>query len=124
MSITRKLVIASFGVHVAYGAAMLAAPGRVGARWTGRPSPTVIADVPLRGIGGREVAMHAAGAVVLLRGASLRPWLLASLGGDITDITSSLIQREQLPDGGLRAVLLTGGGSALWTVALLVAAEV
>lgn len=123
MSTTRKMVIANFGVRVAYGAAMLAVPGRVGTRWTGRPSPTVSGDVPLRGIGGREVALHAAGTAVLLRGAPLRPWLLASLGGDLTDITSSLIQRKQLPSGGLRAVLLTGGGSALWTIALLVAAE-
>lgn len=123
MSTTRKMVIANFGVRVAYGAAMLAVTGRIGARWTGRPAPTASSDVPLRGIGGREVALHAAGTAALLRGAPLRPWLLASLGGDVIDITSSLIQRKQLPAGGLRAVLLTGGGSALWTIALLTAAE-
>ena len=123
MSVARKMTLLNFGVRVAYGASMLGVPGRVGAKWTGRPSPPVIADVPLRGIGGREVALHAAGAVALAKGAPLRPWLLASLGGDLTDISSSVLQRGQLPDGGLRAVLLTGGGSALWTIALLVAAE-
>lgn len=68
MSTARKMVIANCGVRVAYGAVMLAVPGRVGAR--GRAAtPPVIGDVLLRGIGGREVALHAAGAANLLRGA-------------------------------------------------------
>ena len=41
----------------------------------------------------------------------------------MTDLITSVTQRDQLPDGGLRAVLLTGGGSALLTLALLVASR-
>jgi hypothetical protein len=116
-----QATLVNFGLRIVYGAGMLVAPGRVGRKWVGRPSPAAASDVPLRGIGGREVALHLAGAQAILRGAPLRPWLLASLGGDLTDIASSLVQRRELADGGLRAVLLTGGGSALMTIALLAA---
>jgi hypothetical protein len=121
MTAARTAVLAAYGVRLAYGSAMLAAPGRVGTKWLGRPSPTAASDVPLRGIGGREIALHAAGLLAIGRGAPTRPWLLASLGGDVTDIVASVVQRDQLPEGGLRAVLLTGGGSALLTAALLAA---
>lgn len=100
---------------------MLAVPGRIGTPWLGRPSPSAPSDVPLRGVGGREVAVHLAGGAAILRGAPLRPWLLASLGGDLTDIASTIAQRRQLPPGGLRACLRAGGGSALLTLGLLAA---
>jgi hypothetical protein len=40
--------------------------------------------VPLRGIGGREIALHVVGGVAILGGGPTRPWLLASLAGDLT----------------------------------------
>jgi hypothetical protein len=118
---SRIAVLVNFGLRALYGAAMLAAPGRIGKPWLGRPSPSAPSDVPLRGVGGREVAVHLAGGAAILRGAPLRPWLLASLGGDLTDIASTIAQRRQLPAGGLRACLLAGGGSALLTLGLLAA---
>ena len=123
MTRSRIAVLANFGLRAAYGGAMLAAPGRIGKPWLGRPAPTAPSDVPLRGVGGREVALHLAGAGAILRGAALRPWLLASLGGDLTDIASTIAQRRQLPPGGLRACLLAGGGSALTTLGLIAAVE-
>jgi hypothetical protein len=121
MTRTNIAIFANFGLRAAYGAAMLAAPGRIGTPWLGRPSPSAPSDVPLRGVGGREVALHLAGGAAILRGARARPWLLASLGGDLTDIASTVAQRRQLPPGGLRACVLAGGGSALTTLGLLVA---
>lgn len=119
MTRSRLAVLANFGLRAAYGAAMLAVPGRIGGPWLGRPAPVATSDIPLRGIGGREVALHAAGAAAILTGAPSRPWLLASLGGDLTDIASTVAQRRQLPAGGLRACLLAGGSSALMTLALI-----
>ncbi len=116
-------VLANFGLRAAYGAAMLAVPGRIGGPWLGRPAPAAPSDVPLRGVGGREVALHLAGGAAILRGAPARPWLLASLGGDLTDIASTVAQRRQLPPGGLRACVLAGGASALMTLGLLAADE-
>jgi len=122
MARSRTAVLANFALRAAYGAAMLTTPGRIGEPWLGRPAPTAPSDVPLRGVGGREVALHLAGGAAILRGAPVRPWLLASLGGDLTDLASTIAQRRQLPPGGLRACLLAGGGSALLTIALLGAA--
>jgi len=121
MTRSRMAVLANFVLRAAYGGAMLAVPGRIGEPWLGRPAPTAASDVPLRGVGGREVAVHLAGTGAILRGGPCRPWLLASLGGDLTDIVSSVVQRRQLPSGGLRACLLAGGGSALMTLGLLAA---
>jgi hypothetical protein len=123
MDRSRAAVLVTCGLRVSYGIVMLAAPGRIGGPWIGRPSPTASSDVPLRGIGGREVALHLAGGSAILRGAPARPWLLASVGGDLTDIASSLRQRKQLPAGGLRACILTGGASVLMTLALIAATE-
>jgi hypothetical protein len=118
---SRIAVLANFGPRAAYGAAMLAVPGRIGRPWVGRPNPTAPSDIPLRGVGGREIAVHLAGAGAILRGAPPRPWLLASLGGDLTDLASTVAQRRQLPPGGLRACLLAAGASALMTAGLLAA---
>jgi hypothetical protein len=115
----RIAVLSNFGLRAGYGIVMLAAPGRIGGPWLGRPAPTAPSDVPLRGVGGREVALHLAGAAAILRDAPTRPWLLASLGGDLTDIAASVRQRAQLPERGLRACLLTGGGSVLMTLGLV-----
>ena len=121
MRSSRTAVLANFGLRAAYGTAMLATPGRIGKPWLGRPAPVAASDIPLRGVGGRELALHLAGGAAVVRGAPLRPWLLASLGGDLTDIASTIAQRRQLPPGGLRAFLLAGGGSALLTLGLLAA---
>ena len=121
MTRSRIALLANFGLRVAYGAAMLAVPGRVGAPWVGRPTPSAPSDVPLRGVGGREIAVHLAGAGAILRGGAARPWLLASLGGDLTDMASTVAQRRQLPPGGLRACLLAAGASSLMTLGLLAA---
>jgi len=123
VTLARGAVLANFGLRGAYGVAMLAAPGRIGRPWLGRPDPAAPSDVPLRGVGGRELALHATGAAAIVRSAPARTWLLASLSGDLTDIASSIVQRRQLPQGGLRACLLTGGGSALTTLVLLAVSD-
>ena len=123
MPASRTAALVNFGLRTAYGAVMIATPGRIGAPWLGRPAPTAASDVPLRGIGGRELALHLAGAAAILTGAPTRPWLAASLGGDLTDIASTFRSRRDLPTGGLRACVLTGGGSALMTIALIALAE-
>jgi hypothetical protein len=123
MTNLRTATLVNFGLRAAYGVFMLATPAKVGRPWVGHLAGTTASTVPLRGIGGRELALHAAGAAAVASGAPLRPWLLASLGGDLTDIITAAISRDDLPDGGFRAVLLTGGGSAVMTAALLAASE-
>jgi len=104
------------GLRVAYGAALVAAPCRLTARWLG-PGATQHAGgrVGLRALGTREVLLHAGALAALWRGEPLRPWLIASIGGDLGDIAWTASARSSLPDGSAPATVAVAGGSALLT---------
>jgi hypothetical protein len=107
---------AVLGLRVAYGAALVAAPCRLTARWLG-PGATQHAGgrVGLRALGTREVLLHAGALAALWRGEPLRPWLIASIGGDLGDIAWTASARSSLPDGSAPATVAVAGGSALLT---------
>jgi hypothetical protein len=107
---------AVLGLRVAYGAALVAAPRRLTARWLG-PAATQNAGgrVGLRALGTREVLLHAGALAALWRGEPLRPWLIASIGGDLGDIAWTASARSSLPDGSAPATVAVAGGSALLT---------
>jgi hypothetical protein len=96
--------------------ALLASPSRVAAkRWLGDGAHAPAAQVPLRGVGAREVAVHGTALAAVLRGSAARPWLLASIAGDLGDIGATAVSREGLPDGSAAATAAVAGGSALLT---------
>lgn len=107
---------AVLGLRVAYGAALVAAPCRLTARWLG-PGATQHAGgrVGLRALGTREVLLHAGALAALWRGEPVRPWLIASIGGDLGDIAWTASARASLPEGSAPATLAVAGGSALLT---------
>jgi len=107
---------AVLGLRVAYGAALVAAPCRLTARWLG-PGATQHAGgrVGLRALGTREVLLHAGALAALWRGEPVRPWLIASIGGDLGDIAWTASARSSLPDGSAPATVAVAGGSALLT---------
>jgi hypothetical protein len=76
-------------------------------------------QVPLRALGMREVVLHTGALAAAARGRDVRPWLAASIAGDLTDIASTVLGREQLPDGAVQATALVAGGSALVSAALM-----
>ena len=123
MSGPRIATIVNFAARIAYGAVMLQTPARVGKPWLGDVADGAPTKIPLRGIGGREVALHAVGIAALLNGSPIRPWCLAGIAGDLTDVASTYAARKELPAGALRATVLTGGGSALWTAVLIATAD-
>lgn len=57
----------------------------------------------LRGVGGREVAVHGAGLAILLSGGDPRPWLAVSIAGDLADISATAASRDGLPEGSATA---------------------
>jgi len=102
--------------RIAYGAALLVAPARVaGNRWLGPGAAEPAAEVPLRGMGAREMAVHGLALTALLRGSAVRPWLAASVAGDLADVGAAALAREGLPDGSVGATAAVAGGSALLT---------
>jgi hypothetical protein len=118
----KKAAAAVLGFRVAYGLALLIAPGKVaGNRWLGPGARQPAATVALRGLGAREVAVHGIALATLARGSDVRPWLAASAAGDLADVASAFISRDGLPDGSAPATAAVAGGSAAITAAVAAA---
>jgi hypothetical protein len=121
MSDRRGLTSALLGLRVAYGAALILAPAQLTRRWLGDVAQRPGGAVSLRALGAREVALHTAALWAAWTRAPLRPWLAASIAGDLTDVIATTAARRGLPEGSAPATLAVGAGSALLT-ALLAAA--
>jgi hypothetical protein len=115
----RRAAVAVLGLRVAYGAALVLAPERVTKSWLGPIGDP--AKVALRGIGGREIAVHGLAIAAAVRGRPLAPWLLASIAGDLNDIAATFAGRRGIPDGAPGKTAAVAGGSAVLTAALLAA---
>ena len=112
----RRAAAAVLGFRVAYGLALIVAPGKVaGNRWLGPGAYQPAATVALRGLGAREVAVHGIALAALARGGAVRPWLAASVAGDLADIGAAFASRDGLPDGSATATAAVAGGSAALT---------
>ena len=74
------------GLRVAYGAGLIAAPGRLARKWLGPASGEPPAQVPLRGLGAREIVVHGAAIAAATRDLPLRPFLAASATGDVAAV--------------------------------------
>jgi len=123
MPASRIAALAVLGLRIAYGAGLLLAPARLSRRWLGDGVDRASAQVPLRALGVREILLHTGAGAAALQGAPVRPWLVASLAGDVTDIVWTAAGRRQLPDGALAATALVAGGSALISAAVAVAVD-
>lgn len=123
MSLDRVTVSAVLLLRVCYGVALLAAPRRVALRWLGEDVTRAPAQVALRALGTREVVLHSGALLAVRRDAALRPWLAASVAGDLTDVIATAAERRRLPAGSPLATLAVGGGSALISVLLAAAVE-
>jgi hypothetical protein len=108
------MTVAVLSSRIAYGAALLIAPDRVaGNRWLGPEARRPAARVPLRGLGAREIALHGAALASYVRGSAIRPFLVASIVGDLADIGATTLARERLPEGSAPATAAVAGGSLL-----------
>ena len=110
--------------RIAYGVALVLSPKKAaGGRWLGEGAGEPAAVVPLRGMGAREIALHGMALRALLTGSPIRPWLLASLVGDLADIAATTGSRKGLPQGSPAATAAVAGGSAVLSGALAALAE-
>ncbi len=120
---TRSAAIAILSLRVAYGLALILAPGRVARRWLGSAAHAAPTQVALRGIGAREIGLHAGALAATLSGQAVRPWLAASMVGDLTDVAGTVCAAEGLPRGSAIATLIVGGGSAALSAGLAAALD-
>ena len=123
MPVPRKFAVAVLGLRIAYGAALIASPARLTQRWLGPDGERGPTQVGVRGLGAREVLLHSGALAAALRGGPLRPWLAASIAGDVADIASTAAARGDLPEGSPLATLAVAGGSALISAAVLAAVD-
>ncbi|MGI8412614.1 MAG: hypothetical protein ACR2LV_06275 [Solirubrobacteraceae bacterium] len=121
MSPARTATVITLCLRVAYGGALLAAPERLARRWLGPQAGSAPTQVPLRGMGAREIVLHGGALAAALSGAPLRPWLAGSIAGDLTDLAATVVGREQLPKGSVMVTSIVAGASALLSAALAVA---
>jgi predicted lipoprotein len=123
MDRARQATVALAGLRIAYGAALAAAPVRTARPWIGPAADLPATRVAVRRLGAREVLLHAGALAAALTGAPVRPWLLASIGGDCADIASTFAARDGVPDGAPRRTLSVAGASAALTVAAYAAVD-
>lgn len=123
MPVPRKVAVAVLGLRIAYGAGLVAVPARLTRRWLGPAGQTGPTQIGVRGLGAREAVLHAAALLAALRGAPLRPWLAASIAGDLVDIASTAAARAEVPDGSPLATLAVAGGSALVSATVAVTVD-
>lgn len=123
MNLTRAAASAVLILRVSYGLALIATPRRLARRWLGESVNDAPVQVSLRGLGTREAVLHTGALIALRKGAALRPWLAASIAGDLTDVIATAAERRRLPPGSPLATLAVGGGSALVSAVLAAVVE-
>lgn len=124
MNATRKAAVAVAALRIVYGAALAAAPARTTKSWLGADAALPAGTVALRGMGAREIAVHAGMAAAALAGAPVRPWLVVSIAGDCADVASTFAaDSSRLPDKSAIKTLVVAGGSAAVSAAVLSALD-
>jgi hypothetical protein len=119
----QALTIALASGRVAFGLGLVAAPARIGSSWLGPDGERQATHVALRGLGARDIALAAGAAWASARGSAVRPWLVATVGGDLSDIAATLAAGDSLPGRARTGTLLLAGVSALACAGLAAAVD-
>lgn len=108
-----RVAIGAFAAaRAGFGAALVARPERVGRGWLGEVAGQPAAQVAIRGIGARDLALSGGALAALARGAGVRPWLLAAVGTDLVDVGAAVAARDGLPPRALAGTAILAGASA------------
>jgi hypothetical protein len=119
MSRARQAAVAVAALRIAYGAALAIVPARTTRSWLGEDGERPGAGVALRALGAREIVLHAGAVAAAITDAPVRPWLIASIGGDCSDVAATFAGGSGLPDGAPVKTLAVAGGSAALSAAVV-----
>jgi hypothetical protein len=119
----QAITVALAAGRVGFGLALVGAPAQVGSSWLGPDGERRPTHVALRGLGARDIALAAGAAWASARGSAVRPWLVATVGGDLADIAATLAAGDALPRRARTGTLLLAGGSALACAGLAAAVD-
>lgn len=115
-------IVFSLG-RIAFGAGLIAAPGRVAGGWLPGDAQRPGTKVAVRGLGARDVALAAGVAVSARAGAAVRPWLAACVACDAADIASTLGAGGALPPRARWGTVALAGAAAGIGAALLASVD-
>jgi hypothetical protein len=124
MTPVRRLTLVFAAARGGFGLGLIAAPGKVASGWIGDDAQRPAAQVAVRGLGVRDLALAGGAAAAVLDGSDMRPWLVASVACDLADIgTTMAAGAGALPDRSRPGTLALAGFSALAGAALALAAR-
>ena len=109
--------------RLAFGVAALAAPATLGRLLAGAGAAEPDAQAFLRGMGGREIGLGLGLLAALRADGSVRPWLIAGVLSDSSDITGIAGTWRHLPPAKRWLGLGTAGAAAAFGAALLAASQ-
>jgi hypothetical protein len=124
MSRGRQAAVAVAALRTAYGVALAVAPARTARNWLGADGARPATGVALRALGAREIVLHAGAAMAAIADQPVRPWLIASIGGDCADIASTFAAgRENLPERSAVKTAAVAGSCAALSAAVVAALD-
>jgi hypothetical protein len=121
MTLSRRLTLAFAAARGGFGLGLVVAPARLASGWLGDEAERPRAQVALRGLGARDIALAGGAAAAALAGAPLEPWLVANIACDLSDIGASLAAGSSLPQRAVPGTIALAGVSILAGAALLAA---
>jgi hypothetical protein len=99
--------------RMAFGAAMLLAPGRSFRAWIGGDADRTGPKVVGAGFGARDFALGAGLVWALQRNEPAHAWLVGAAISDAADFTGTLLAGDQIPKAGRLAVMAIAAGAAI-----------
>ena len=112
MSPARIAAVALGATRILYDLSLLVAPVRVGTPWIGELAERKAAQMTLRSIAARDLAINAGIVVSAIADAPVRPWLAAAVLGDVVDVGATFAAKDDVPEGVPAKLVGVGGGSA------------
>ena len=110
---TKLTALVALG-RLAFGAGLIAAPARVASGWLGGDAARPAAQVAIRGLGARDIALSAGTLAALGDKDQLRRWVLAAAVGDLSDVAIALATpSDALPANARWGTVALGGGTAV-----------
>lgn len=114
MTRTRAAISVFTLTRVAFGAGLVAVPGRMATGWIGADASREPVKIVIRAVGARDIALSAG----LLNAASqddgMAPWLAVTIASDLCDLAATLAApAESLPPRARWGTAVMAGGAAL-----------
>jgi hypothetical protein len=123
MSQVRQLAIAFAAARGGFGVGLMAAPAKVASGWIGDDAGRAASKVAVRGLGARDLALAGGTVAAALNGSALRPWLIAAMACDLSDIAATFAAGDAVPERARPGTVALAGISVLAGAALTAAAE-